>query len=239
MLRWFKATIVALYIVVKRNERIQMGETLGGREGGQAPAPGKRARPGGRAAEVVAAVHAATVALLHELGYEGVEIPAIAQRAAVHKTSIYRRWPSKAELVLDVALTRLRSEVPLPDTGSLDSDLTALLLAIAAALRTPFVGGLLRAQISCGNEPGMAQARERFWSERLGLSSEVLRRAMARGDLPAQTDGRLFMEMAVAPLFFRALVTGAPMTDADIQGLVERLIAAFRVQAGGMAGAGS
>ena len=191
---------------------------------------GKGRRPGGRAAEVVAAVHAATAALLQEQGYERMEIPNIAERAGVNKTSIYRRWPGKAELVMDVALARMRSEVPLPDTGNLHGDLTALLRTIAAALATSFAGGLLRALISREHEPGVAEARARFWKERISISGELLTRAIARGELPSACDTRLLLELAVAPLFFRALVTGEPITDAEITAIAKRAIAAFRVE---------
>jgi AcrR family transcriptional regulator len=190
---------------------------------------GKQRRPGGRAAQVVAAVHAATVALLQERGYEGMEIPEIAERAGVNKTSIYRRWPGKAELVLEVALARLRTDVPLPDTATLYGDLVALMSTIAAALETPFARGLLRALISRGHEDaGLASLRERFWSERYAISGEIVSRAMARGELPATTDSRQLLEMAVGPLFFRALVTGAGVTAPEIDTIARRVIAAFR-----------
>lgn len=191
--------------------------------------PDKGTRPGGRAAEVVTAVHIATIALLEEQGYQRLEIPTIAERAGVNKTSIYRRWPSKAELVVDVALTRLHTEVPLPDTGTLKGDLTALLRAIAAAIATPFGGGLLRAFISLENESGIAELRERFWNERYAVSGELLQRAIVRGELPGETDTLLMMTMAVAPLFFRALVIGSAITDVEIQTIVERLVMAYRV----------
>ena len=191
-------------------------------------ATGRHRRPGGRATAVVAAVHSATVALLQEQGYERMEIPAIAERAGVNKTSIYRRWPGKAELVLDVALARLRNDVPLPDTGSVQGDLTALLRTIAAAIATPFVGGLLRALISHHPEAGLADVRARFWTERYSISGEVVARAIARGELPATVDRRLLLEMAVAPLFFRGLITGMAISDTDIPALAQRAIAAFQ-----------
>ena len=190
---------------------------------------GKRRRPGGRAAEVRGGTRRHHRVLLEEHGYERMEIPAVAERAGVNKTSIYRRWPGKAELVLDVALARLSADVPLPDTGTLQGDFTALLRTIAAAISTPFLGGLLRAFISQEHEAGIAQARGRFWDERYRISGEVLRRAVARGELPAKTDQRLMMQMAVAPLFYGALVTGTAMTRAEITAIAERVIAAFRV----------
>lgn len=203
---------------------------MDGRSGNQVLEAGRRRRPGGRAAEVVAAIHAATIELLHEQGYEQMEIPAIAERAGVNKTSIYRRWPSKAELVMDVALGRMRTDVPLPDTGTLLGDLTALMQAIASALATPFVGGLLRALISRGDEDGVAEARAYFWNERFNISGELLQKAVARGELSPTTDSRLLMELAVAPLFFRALVTGTAITTPEIQEIARRAVAAFCVK---------
>ncbi len=202
---------------------------MNGKTDDQAPALGKSRRHGGRAAEVVAAVHTATLALLAEVGYQRMEIPTIAARAAVNKTSIYRRWPSKAELVMDVALTHLRAEVPLPDTGRLHGDLSALLQTIAAALATPFASGLLRAFISSELDAGVAEARALFWHERFRISGEVLTRAIARGELPATCDTRLMLEMAAAPLFFRALATGEPITESEIAAIATRVIAAFQV----------
>lgn len=184
-------------------------------------------RPGGRAAKFVSAVHAATVALLGEQGYERVEIPAIAARAGVNKTSIYRRWPNKAELVLDAALARMRSDVPLPDTGSLEGDLTQLLRAIAGALASPFVDGLLRALITRDADAATGSARARFWDERYEISGAIVRRAIERGELPADVDGRSLMEMAAAPLFFRFLVTGGTVTDSDAATLAKRVTKAF------------
>lgn len=203
---------------------------MGGKVGNQVLDADRRRRPGGRAAEVVAAIHTATVELLHEQGYEQMEIPAIAERAGVNKTSIYRRWSSKAELVMDVALGRMRSDVPLPDTGTLLGDLTALMQAISSALATPFVGGLLRALISRGDEAGVAEARAYFWNERFVISGELLQRAIARGELPPSVDSRLLMEMAVAPLFFRALVTGTAITSSEIRELAQRAVTAFCVK---------
>ena len=80
----------------------------------------------------------------------------------------------------------------------------------------------------------MDMVRARFWQERYAISGKVLRRAIARGELPTETDGRLLMEMAVAPLFFRALVTGTPITVAEITVIVERVTGAFIVAVNSM-----
>src|SRR5581483_3234924 len=86
-----------------------------------------RRRPGGRSARVQVAVFEATFQLLEERGYEGLSMASIAERAAVHETSLYRRWKTKERLVLDAVNHRVAQEIPVPDTGALRSDLIAVL----------------------------------------------------------------------------------------------------------------
>ncbi|TWB46423.1 TetR family transcriptional regulator [Rhizobium sp. ERR 922] len=188
----------------------------------------KRGRPGGRSAQVVAAVHAATRALLDEKKYEQLEIPDIAERAGVNKTTIYRRWPTKAELVLDVAVTQMRASVPLPDTGELTRDLTMLLKSIATALATPFSQGLLRAMISLPPREAALVQPERFWVQRFVDNAAVVERAIERGEISPDTDARQLLEMAVAPLFFQSLIMARPIAESDIDVIARRVVAAFR-----------
>lgn len=191
-------------------------------------ATAKRGRPGGRAAQVIAAVHGAALSLLEEKGYENLTIPDIATRAEVNKTTIYRRWPGKAELILDVALTRMRADVPMPDTGDLGRDLSALLRSIAAAMATPFSQGLLRAIMSLGPEEAALYKPGRFWDQRFFDNAELVERAIERGEIGADTDPRQLLEMAVAPLFFRALILGRPLSKKEINALADRVVLAFQ-----------
>jgi AcrR family transcriptional regulator len=185
-------------------------------------------RTGGRTARVVAAVHAATLELIEERGYDQMEIPEIAERAQVYKTSIYRRWPSKIELVLDVALVRLGTVVPMPDTGSLEGDLISLLSRIAATLATPFARGLLRA-LMASNElsADFQNARAKLWNTRFEASRVIVERAIQRGELPTNTSPRNLIEFAVSPLFYRTLVTGEGISDEDLQRVVHQTCRAF------------
>ena len=195
---------------------------------GPEPSP-RRIRPGGRAARVVASVQAATVDLLPARGYGELGIPAIAEAAKVDKTSIYRRWPSKAELVLDVALNRVDMEVPIPDTGNLADDLAMLLRAIAKLLASPFGEGLLDTLIGRGRQ-GMTLRRARiaFWNARFSTAKQIVEQAIHRREVPAQTDPRQLLELAAAALLFRFLLTTEPITEAEIDVLARRAIAAFR-----------
>src|SRR5688572_9801014 len=83
-------------------------------------------RPGGRSARVRAAELAATAEALAEDGYDALSIEAVGARAGVHKTTVYRRWPTKADLVADAARARSEQHVPIPDTGGLAGDLRLL-----------------------------------------------------------------------------------------------------------------
>lgn len=190
----------------------------------------KRARPGGRASQVVAAIHAATLELLNEEGYERLELPEVAARAGVNKTTVYRRWPSKAELVLEIALLRMRQDVPLPDTGTLHEDLSMLMLAIAATLRSPLIAGLLQVAMTQGNDiEAVKHARIRFWSQRFTTSGQLVERATKRGELPAGTNPRQLLELACSPLFFRSIVTGENLTKGEITEIARRAILAFKI----------
>lgn len=81
-------------------------------------------RPGGRSARIQQAVHDATRELLVETERDGISVPAIAARAGVNPTTIYRRWGDLASLLSDVAADRFRQSDPPAETGSLTGDLS-------------------------------------------------------------------------------------------------------------------
>jgi AcrR family transcriptional regulator len=179
-------------------------------------------RPGGRAAEVVAGVHEAAIALLTEGGYEALRLPDVAVRAGVNKTTVYRRWPTKADLVSDLLLTLTDHELPEADLGDLVDDLVTLLRDINDLLATPLVQAMLRASLD-GNVD--AQTRQAFWAERVRRSSVIVERAVDRGELPRGTDARSLLEHAASPLYLR-LFSGEPATDDDLRLFARRAVAA-------------
>src|SRR3954469_15131123 len=95
------------------------------------PKPVGTVRPGGRSARVRTAVLEAVEAVLGEQGYAAVTVDGVAERAGVHKTTVYRRWATKEALVADALRERSRVAVPIPDTGTLLGDLTALARSVA------------------------------------------------------------------------------------------------------------
>ena len=178
-------------------------------------------RPGGRAARVRSAVLAATAELLDEVGYEATTYEEIASRAGVHKTTVYRRWPSKSELVADALDLHSEQRVPVPDTGSLKGDLAALAAAVAANISSP--GGARRSTsivAAAAHSEELADTVHRFMSRRLVLTELVVARAIERGDLPVGTSPRLVIEALVGPIWFRLLLTGEPIDDQFVDPLV-------------------
>ena len=77
-------------------------------------------RPGGRAERVRAAVLGAAAELLTDVGYDKMRVEDVADRAGVHKTTVYRRWPTKAALTADAIALNSADAVPIPDTGTIE-----------------------------------------------------------------------------------------------------------------------
>jgi AcrR family transcriptional regulator len=185
-------------------------------------------RPGGRSARVRAAVIAATLAELADRGYSGVSLDAVASRAEVHKTTVYRRWRTKEALVLEAMLEQASQTVAVPNTGSLRGDLLELARRSAAIQTSPAGEAVVRAVAgeAAGN-PQMAAASRRFWAERLELDRTILQRACDRGEIRA--DNKPVIEALLGPLYFRLLVTGEPLDDAYIESVVDLVYTACTI----------
>lgn len=166
----------------------------------------------------------ATVDILVLGGIDDVSISAVATRAGVHETSIYRRWGTKANLVLATLLDRLDAQVPEPDTGSLRGDLTALLRAIAAFVGSPLGQALLQMGLR-PEQPEFSANREWFWTERFAVAwYAVLGRAETRGEVREGIDPRLSCETALGALSLRVLLTHEPVDDDVVNAVVDLVI---------------
>lgn len=145
----------------------------------------------------------ATLELLTEVGFEAMSIEAIANRAGVGKTTIYRRYKSKDELVAD-AIESLREEVLIPDTGNLWSDMDVLIETAAQITLTP-LGRQTIAMIisSASSNPSFAQIYwEKYLQPRRQSFAIVIERAKARNEVSADLDsGLVFDTMSGIMLF--------------------------------------
>ncbi len=148
----------------------------------------------------------ATLELLGEVGFEAISIDAIATRAGVGKTTIYRRYASKEELVAD-AIEQIREEMVLPDTGNLQSDIDALIQNAAQITLSP-LGRQTVAMIisSASSNPQFAQI---YWTKYLQPRREafavVLERAKARNEIQIDLDSDLVFD-AMSGIMLYALI---------------------------------
>jgi AcrR family transcriptional regulator len=180
-----------------------------------------RRRPGGRSARVRSAALEATMAELAESGYAELTLANVASRAGVNKTTLYRRWGTREALVLDAMLELAGEGVRIPETGSLHGDLLAIARGSAATAATPQGQAVIRAVVAAGaHDAVLAAASHRFWTERLALDGTVVERAVARGELPPDTDPRTVIEAVLGPIYFRLLVIGEKPDPAFVERLV-------------------
>jgi AcrR family transcriptional regulator len=169
-------------------------------------------RPGGRSARVKEAVLSATLEELLVHGYDALSYERIAQQAGVHKTTVYRRWPTKAALVMAVVAQLGERRVGVPDTGSFEQDLSGFARAIVANLGTPEAASVARLLvIAADSSPDLAAEATSWWHGRFGLAAVMVERAIERGEIPDGTDPTAVIETLIGPLYVRLLFTHEPL----------------------------
>jgi AcrR family transcriptional regulator len=185
---------------------------------GQPARPGRKRSEGSRLAIMTAAYE-----LVVELGYPGLSVEGIAARAGTGKQTIYRWWPSKADVLLDALATKADLHIPLDDTGSWAGDLRAFLSASVRVGRMPGVVHILRtlmAQAQIDPEFG-ARFRAGFLQRRRDALAVLVERAAGRGDLPAGRTAPLVSRVVFGVIWYEVLTAEA---DAGAE-LVEELVA--------------
>jgi AcrR family transcriptional regulator len=165
------------------------------------------------------AILTAATDLVHEVGYRKLTIEAIATRAGVGKQTIYRWWPSKGAVVLDGILAAVNEnpdDLSLPDTGDVAADIRGVVRAIVAELADPTLSGTTRALMTeMQDDPEFADmVRERLLGPQLQAIADRLRTAQRAGQLRADLDLPVAVELLVGPLYHRWLLRTAPLTEA-------------------------
>jgi len=190
------------------------------------------ARPAGRGPKVRAAVRAATLAELSENGYAALTVDNVARRAGVHKTTIYRRWKDREGLVADAMTDLAATKVIFPDTGDIDTDLPRLARSLVAFLNSPTGQAVAAATLSDASRiPEIADAKHRFFEDRFRRAQPVISGAIARGELPADTDPAELVRTLVAPIYLRLLVTAEPIDTTTADNAAKVALAAARAGA--------
>ena len=169
-------------------------------------------RPGGRTARNRAAIFEATLAELALRGYSDLSLDAIAAHAGVHKTTIYRRWPTRDQLIAAAFMDTAVRHLEVADTGNIDRDARALARSVAATLRQPIVAAAIRATLSLNSPDVRGEIARRFWGSREAAVGPLVERAIDRGQLPVGTKASELIAAIAAPLYFRLLVSDQALT---------------------------
>ena len=177
-----------------------------------------------RSEQSYCAILESTLAILAQKGYSALTIESIAATAKVSKQTIYRWWSSKAAIVLEALTTHAQERVPVPDTGSVRSDLEILLKATLDELAQqsgPIVRGLMaEAQF----DPKFGQAfREDFIARRRQVLFEILHRGQQRGEISSNIDLELTMDLFYGPIWYRLLNQHAPLDEGFSQHLLDQI----------------
>jgi AcrR family transcriptional regulator len=172
---------------------------------------------------------AVVMAALEELargGYSSFSCESVAERAGVNKTTVYRRWGTRENLMLDAMVEGARVSVPIPDTGSLLADFVTYATKLVEVVTAPTVEATLHAVAATGDrDAAFADASRSFWNTHIELAGEIVERAIARGEVPPKTAPGAVIETLIAPIHFRLLVSGEDLDAEFVQTVAEHVVA--------------
>jgi AcrR family transcriptional regulator len=185
----------------------------------------KRGRP--PKAETEALVLTAARELEAEVGYERASIEAIAERAGVAKTGIYRRWPNKGFLMFHAVLGMDTHFAEVPDTGDIAADLFAVVRTNAAGMRDPRARELItNLMAECARDAELARLlRERFFGPRADAIVRRVEAAVERGELAPTIDATLVPALLTGPFQYLMVVRGSDLDDHALHRLVDAVVA--------------
>src|SRR5258706_6964872 len=163
--------------------------------------------PHARGSPVVARVLRATIEELARIGYGALSIEEVANRAGVNKTTVYRRWPTKADLVRAALRSMGDDKVCQPATGSLRGGLPAGGRSIIAFAQSSEGQSVLRMLLAEGMEPELAEIAASLRKEREANPRALVDEAVARGELTRGTDGILLMETLFGAIIQRLFIS--------------------------------
>ncbi len=196
----------------------------------QVPAP--RRPPSGAAVRRPSVTEALQRALFREwsvTGYGALSLEAVAARAGVGKASLYRRWKSKGAMVAD-CLGAVGLEITeVPDTGSLEGDLRALLRSFRRVLRHPLARRIvpdIHAEMTRSST--LEASIRHLQADRRARGAVILGRAIDRGELDASADIELASDLIAAPIYWRMIVTAGRADRAYLDRLTRALLAALK-----------
>ena len=193
----------------------------------QADGAARRGRGRPPSADIDGRILDAALQLLAAGGYAGFRLDALAARAGVAKTTILRRWPSKAAVAAAAVEQLALQTIDVPESGTLRGDLHAL-LSNAVTVFTDGHGGFVPRLIrESGHHPEIADLLQTVIHTRRLAYRRVLNRAIARHELDPDADQELIIDLLVGPMWTRLLITHERITQPFVDDIVDAIIRAF------------
>jgi AcrR family transcriptional regulator len=170
-------------------------------------------------------IRAAILRLLADVGYGALTMDAVASEAGVGKATIYRRWRTKQDLVVDTISDLNRVEAMAPDTGSLEGDLRAIMRQMVAMITGPTGAATLSLLSTIPHQPALAQAFQEgplaVWRQSF---DDIWARAEQRGEIRPGLANSVIAETTSALLVQRWLLTGRPVDEAFADEVLETVV---------------
>ncbi len=171
------------------------------------------------------ALRQAAIAVMAEVGYRALTMDAVAARARAGKATIYRRWDSKLDLVIDSCNQLVSEHITEPNTGSLRGDLREFLAAFAKFLSGPS-GKAAQALVGeLPHEPELAEAfRATFLMSQRDTLKRIVDRAQARGEVADDAPKGMLIELTGAALTYRLMITGDPLDETFVDKFLDSVL---------------
>lgn len=167
---------------------------------------------------------AITLQLLQEHGYDRLTVDAVAATARASKATVYRRWPSKGELVLAAFIEGIRQVAVPPETGSLRGDLLRVGQVICGQAHQH--GTTIRAVLAeVSRDPALSDAMQhQFLDQRKAMLELILRQAVDRGEISEAAISDELWDLMPGYLIFRSIIPNRPPTAETVQALVDNVM---------------
>ena len=179
------------------------------------------ARTGGRSERVVREVLRAAIEELTRIGFEALRVEEVAARAGVNKTTVYRRWPTKIDLVSAAIQSRLGYRDPLPDTGTLRGDVLEMIRTSLTVAASPEGRGYIRLATPTGTDPDIDRLAKSLHAAARARRAQLVARAQSRGLLSNELDAALVSDMLFMPVMTRVTRYGEEVDMATAESLVD------------------
>lgn len=167
--------------------------------------------------------------LLAEGGVRGLTVEGVAARARVAKTTVYRRYRSKDELALAVLIDIVEKVAVVQDLGDTRAELVAFLNGAVKILRSTLMGRVMQGLVSelAANLELAKAFREQVVALRVGEMRRLVGRGIGRGDLRPDTDTQLLHDLLFGPVYYRLLLSGAPLDAKLAERIVDAVLPSF------------